>query len=423
VQIEQEYVLDPRQAEAIALCCDLSVSNRICAVTGAAGTGKTTILKQVYDKLEENGYRVALCSPTGKAAKRIRQATGLQASTIHMLLEYPYPGERDLKTGRPLEPTEPKRHRGNPLPFDVVLCDEAAMVNNELYRNLIDALRSGACIRFVGDINQLSPIENEKYYKDAPSPFSAIMKKYKVTVLDVLHRQGEGSGIVENAGYISKGRLPRRTEDFDYTVTNEPLDVLDRILTNDPDVNDWRDIDNQIITPTNIGWVGTHKLNAMLQHRFQFTTSRSAFIDLPRHVWQSRNEVSVALHDKVIWTENNYDLKIFNGESGIIVEIADNGEVVIDFGDRSEVIPPLVETTNKYGKLVTYDPRASIDLAYAITTHKSQGSEYNRVIYIMHSSRPFGLNRKNFYTGVTRARHSVQVICDQRALTLSMRSQ
>lgn len=418
-----DLALDSSQSEAIKLCCDTSVRNRICGVTGQAGTGKTTIMRQVYERLRGAGYTVALCSPTGKAAKRIREATGIRASTIHLLLEYSHPGDRDEKTGKVIGISEPKRHRHYPLEYDVILVDEAAMINHELYRNLIDALPAGGCIRFFGDVNQLPPIENDERLKLVLSPFAALLgsTQFKSVTLTTLYRQGEGSGIVSNGDLIIKGRVPRRTEDFTYHITDKPLDALTAYLQQTEQSIKWSDVSNQIITPTNVGWTGTHKLNALLQRIFFRDHRADQFVQVPRAKWSKEAPINLTVGDKVLWTENNYDLGIFNGETGTVMETSEFDEIVIDFGDRSVVVPPSLEATNKYGNVYTYDPRVFIDLAYAVTTHKSQGSEYQNVIYIMNSSRPYILGRNNFYTGVTRARKSVHVITDQKGLSLSAR--
>jgi exodeoxyribonuclease V alpha subunit len=179
----------------------------------------------------------------------------------------------------------------------------------------------------------------------------------------------------------------------------------------------------QIICPIKGGWAGTVKVNSILQNYYM--PAGADFLELPRHSWEKDNKVRVAKDDKVIWMQNNYDLDdgngVFNGETGVVVEVTELGEVEIDFGDRTVVVPPLIETVNKQGNVVTYDPRRDLSLAYAVTTHKSQGSEYEYVIYLMNGSRPFGLNRNNFYTGITRARTGVVVISDQKALTYSMK--
>lgn len=132
---------DPVQREAMALCCDLD--KRLVSVTGPAGTGKTTIMRQVYDTLTEHGYSVALAAPTGKAAKRIRELTGIPAMTLHRLLEYTSPGEIDPETGKPSFISFPRRNQERPLDYDVVIVDEYSMVNRDLHRNLMDAIGSG----------------------------------------------------------------------------------------------------------------------------------------------------------------------------------------------------------------------------------------------------------------------------------------
>jgi len=122
--------------------------------------------------------------------------------------------------------------------------------------------------------------------------------------------------------------------------------------------------------------------------------------------------------DKVINTQNQYDLGVFNGETGVIIEIdEDTGEIVVDFGDREQSFPPTLMVQNQYGKMSAIDPRKSLDLAYAITTHKSQGSEFKRVVYILNKSNAFMINRRNFYTAITRAREHVHLITDQRMLS------
>jgi ATP-dependent exoDNAse (exonuclease V) alpha subunit len=124
--------------------------------------------------------------------------------------------------------------------------------------------------------------------------------------------------------------------------------------------------------------------------------------------------------DKVIVTQNMYDLGVFNGESGKIIEITGDGELIIDFGDREQAIPPILMVQNRYGKIVEIDPRKSVDLGYVITTHKSQGSEYKRLVYILNKSTGFMQNRRNFYTATSRGREHVHLITDQRSLSSSL---
>ena len=175
------------QTAAINAACNLQV--RIVPITGEAGTGKTTLIKDVCDKLRQAGVAVVVATPTGKAAKRVFEATGVTAMTIHRLLEYPYPGERSPKTGKPMSSTTPKRDRFNPIEYDVVLCDEYAMVKWEVHNNLLAALPRGGCIRMFGDLAQLPPIEENKLLAAKPSPFTRMIEQFNGYVLDTTFRQ------------------------------------------------------------------------------------------------------------------------------------------------------------------------------------------------------------------------------------------
>jgi exodeoxyribonuclease V alpha subunit len=418
-----QFTLDATQQQAIDLSCD--TSKRVVGVTGAAGTGKTTILQQTYNTLIENGYRVALCSPTGKASKRIYEVTGIEAFTIHRLLEFTHPGEPDPKTGKPVNFSYPKRTRSNPLEYDVILGDEYSMVNNEVHRSLFDALPSGGSVRVFGDNNQLQPIEEDKRLAAMPSPFVNLLTKFPSVTLDVVHRQGKDSGILLNLQAILRARMPTRNDQWQMTFTERPVDVLRETIINGMDEGiDYTSFENQIITPQNTSWVGTQKLNAMIQAMFHNRMDPCVFV--PRHNWvKGENDekgglVRLFVGDKVIITSNMYDLHVFNGESGKIIEFDSDDGIVIDFGDREQIIPSSLMVLNKYGRTVEIDPRKNVDLGYAITTHKSQGSEYKRVIYILNKSTGFMQNRRNFYTACSRGREHVQVITDQRSIGLSL---
>lgn len=411
--------LDGKQQEAISRCCD--VKQRVVPVTGKAGTGKTTIMKSVYDALTEAGYNVALAAPTGKAAKRIQEATGISATTFHRLLEFTHPGERDEKTGKPYGFSYPRRNRENPLEIDVVLGDEYAMVNHENHRNIFDALPPGGSIRVFGDVNQLKPIESISTLSAKPSPFSDLLERFKGIVLDTNHRQNAGSGIAENGERIIKGFCPVRRPDFDIHITDSPVRVLEdkcMELLFDHGIS-FATTDNQIITPSNKSWVGTQKLNAALQRVYQ--PHEDGWHDIPRHKW-IKEKMRMRVGDKVVVTQNQYDLGVFNGETGLVEEITEYGEIAINLGDRTVVIPPVLEVTLRNGATTTVDPRKDIDLAYALTTHKTQGSEYKRVIYVLNSSTFFVQTRSNFYTAVTRAREHASVITDAKSFQYSVTS-
>lgn len=408
--------LDETQIRAVDACCNLD--NRIVAITGAAGTGKTTILQNVYRHIHRQGISVVLCAPTGKAAKRITEATGIEACTIHRLLEYPHPGERDPKTGKTLITTDPKRDRNYPLNYKVILADEYAMVNDEVHRNLLDALPSGGAIRMFGDANQLQPIESLKSLQRKDSAFLRMLSKFDGIRLNTIHRQAGDSSIISNGQRIIQGMMPYRREDFNLKITDSPVEtVLDFIQDNLADDIDYGTVRNQIISPTKVGWIGCEALNAAIQQQLQ--PSSKQYTTIERHKWSNIEEQRIYIDDKVINMTNNYGLEIFNGETGLIKAIMDNGDVVIDFGDKTVAVPFSLEMEGRNG---TYymNPQKDIDLAYVITTHKSQGSEYDRVCYIMNRSRSYLLNRKNLYTGISRARSHVTIISDAKALNLSL---
>ena len=432
---------DDEQLEAINLCCDLT--KRIVAVTGEAGTGKTTIIRAVYNKLityiDQNREKfkkdyvdsrdkysfyaedyLVLVAPTGKAAKRIFEATGIPAMTIHRLLEYPTPGEIDENTGKALISSSPKRDKFNPIQQKIVLCDEYAMVNYELHRNLIDALPPGGCIRMFGDCNQLEPIEESKVLQDKPSQFQQMLVRFPSITLKTIHRQENGSTIIENAHKINKGIMPARAPDFNMYFTNQqhmPTDYIVDLIDND---KEYYTNNKQIITTGRNSWVGTLKLNLMIQMR-RFGDRVEEGYPIQRHPWDKIQNFNLFVGDKVIFTKNNYDLGVFNGESGIVTKIALYGNVTIDFGDKVVDIP-MEQSLQYFGRTIVYNPQQDIDLAYVITTHKAQGSEYKEITYILDRSLIYMCNRKNLYTAVTRAREAVNIITDQRTFVFALKN-
>jgi exodeoxyribonuclease V alpha subunit len=415
-ETKQDFELDETQLEAIKRCCD--IKTRIVPVTGAAGTGKTTILENVYKTLYAQGREVVLCAPTGKAAKRITEATGIPAMTIHRLLEYPHPGEREEKTGKTLVSTDPKRDRNNPLEYKVVLCDEYAMVSVEVHRNLLDALPHGGIIRMFGDANQLQPIETNKRLQKEPSSFLKMLDKFDGIRLQTIHRQAGDSNIISNGQRIIQGQMPTRKEDFNLKITDEPVEtILDFIQDNLTQEIDYGITSNQIISPTKVGWVGSEALNSAIQQMLQPTAKPYVLVE--RHKWSKIEEQRIYIGDKVIFTVNNYPLDVFNGETGIVTEFAPDGGIKIDFGDKDVVIPVSLEMEGRHG-VYYMNPQKDLDLAYVITTHKSQGSEYDRVCYVMNRSRSYLLNRKNLYTGISRAREHVTIITDTKSINLSL---
>lgn len=453
-QVIKEIELDEQQAKAVELCVD--VNHRLAAVSGPAGTGKTTIIREVCQRLTKLGISFALAAPTGKAARRIKEATGYDAVTVHKLLEYNRPGERDPKTGEALDTTKPKRNRSFPLDQFVVIVDEYAMVNYELHDNLMAALPRGGCVRAFGDVYQLPPIDTygNKVYDSrrttSLTPFQKLLLREGDTVLlEHVYRQAEGSNILEQADRIRRSWTVRVNEDlgdFYIKLTGQPIPLLKQHVIDQLQQGvDYRQIANQIITPSKKSWVGTHQLNTVL--RALLNPEPAQTLELPRYEWD-KDRLTIGLGDKVVCTENSYDLRdyfqrysewdeemrpmpgsyipcpetkmMLNGETGIITQIYPDGGVDVDFGDRIVEIPAVMsEYWAKRETIIDVFPLRAIDLAYALTTHKCQGSEFTNVVYVLNKSTMFAQSRQNFYTGVTRAKQRVFIISDQQSLRIS----
>ena len=426
---------DELQQRAIDACCD--VDKRIVAVTGKAGTGKTVIMREVAKRLRDAGYEVQSSAPTGKASKRIREATGLLAMTNHRMLGYGTPVEmevEDNKTGKKKLikiSTGPTYTRRKPMPYDTILCDEYAMVNQEINRNLIDALKGGARICMFGDVNQLKPIEENKKLDEQPSAFQNALSKFGGIALDTIHRHDEGSGIARNGALILQGRVPRPSDDFSLRATDRPVaDVQEFVALCSEQGHSYADTNHQIVTCMNKSWVGTQKLNLVIQA--MFWKRSEPFIDLPRwkQLGKDQPPIRVQIGSKVVYTANTYDLLgdgtgdefAFNGEVGIINNIDySDGSVEIDFGDRVVRIPPLLIVVKNDGTVMEQDPRCNIDHAYVLTTHKMQGSEVQHVCYVINRHTMWAQSRRNFYTAITRAREHCTVFFDGVSMAKSTR--
>ena len=409
---------DAKQQEAVTLGC--GTTDRIVGVTGSAGTGKTRLMKQIAEAFIEAGHTVSVAAPTGKAAKRISEATGLPATTLHRLLEYTHPGDPDEKTGKILGISVPKRKPDNRLDASVVLVDEYSMVNSELDRNLLDAIPNGGLVRVFGDVNQLPPIEEGGFNTvPKPSPFQKHLKVFPSVTLEKIYRQGEGSGIVTNGARILKGMMPTQTDDFKMMIGKNPVTTIeDIIMAGDVD---FTTLDNQIISPTHKGWIGTISINERIQKLLHGDKMHMAQV-MPRTRYDKIKQLVLVPGDKILWRKNDYNLEIFNGETGIVKEFI-HDQIVIDFGDRTIAVPPWVEYQMADGSVKGYDPRVVIAHAYVITTHASQGSEYFNVVYLMDKSVFMLQDRSNFYTAITRARKHTTIISDLRSLQSAVSTQ
>lgn len=412
-------VLDKSQQDAVNLATDLK--HRVVGIHGPAGHGKTKILREIYDDFYKRGIDVIAVAPTGKSARRIKEATGIDAMTMHRALEFPHPGEVDEATGEVLNFVYPKRCRKNPFKQTVVLADEYAMVNDEIHRALMAALPPGGVIRCFGDVNQLRPIEENKALLGKPSNFERIINgdKFPSVKLTKLYRTGKDSIIAQNAGRILLGQNPQQSENYRITLTNNPVIEISEMMKNHADI--WATTDAQGISPTKKTWIGTEALNASLQHNVfkNVFASTEKYLMLERHRW-SKQPVTVYVGDKIIITANNYGLGLFNGDIGKVVDIDTHVEALhVDFYGKIVTISSAQKVMFK-GYNRTFNPHKDIDLAYVITTHKTQGSEWKRIAYVMNRSCSFMCDRRNFYTGTTRPREHVELITDQRALALSL---
>jgi exodeoxyribonuclease V alpha subunit len=394
----KERDLSGEQQHAVELCCDLN--ERIVGITGGAGVGKTLVLGHVHKELKTRRRGVALCAPTGRAAKRIQELTGIKAKTVHRLLEFPLPDEEG-------DPTEPKRNRQNPLVEKVVIVDEASMLSPLLFDQLMAAIPRDGVVRFFGDNNQLPPVEDDKI-----PPFFDVIERFPSVILTFNFRNDDM--IIGNAARILSGRVPIRNAKFEIIYCNDPIKKLLSFVT-----KDFLREDHQIIMPTRKGKYGTVRTNPSLQMRFN---PRGPALRLDRF---NEDEAKLILRaeDKFLWIKNDYKMEMFNGEIGKVTAVdPEDGTVELLTDNREVIVPSRVKTYSAYhGSIIQYDPRKQIELGYAITTHKAQGSEFETIIYCISRGAAFLLNRRNLYTAITRAKKLVIIIAEPKAMGLSMR--
>lgn len=400
--------LSQEQLAAVDLCTDLD--QRLASVTGGAGTGKTVVLGQVYQALIEllDPEQVVLAAPTGRAAKRITELTSIPAMTIHRLLEFPSP-EDDPEDGEPM-PNLPKRNRSYRLDQRVVIIDESSMLGPTLYRQLMDALPNHACVRFFGDNNQLPPVE------DGEPPFEYLLERHPAITLTWNYRSNDE--IVGNAIRVLNGSIPQRNHRFEIIYTDQPIPVLLNMVKSEGDL--FSSATGQILTPARRGQLGSRRLNPSLQTLFN---PHGPYLQL-RRLTESEPQITVRANDKGIWIKNNYKLALFNGEIGTFDNISpDDGSFDFITPDGAITIPPTLRVYNPFlGHPINTDPRREVDLGYAITTHKAQGSEFDTVILCQSSSNGRVLvNRRAFYTAITRARTRVIIITDRSGMRMAMR--
>lgn len=402
IEKTEKIALHEMQREALRQ----AARNGVLVITGGPGTGKTTTINAIIKYFEMEGLELLLAAPTGRAAKRMTEATGYTAQTIHRLLELSGAVSEDGDySGIHFE-----RNASNPLEADVVIIDEMSMVDLSLMHALMLAILPGTHLILVGDENQLPSVGAGNVLKD-------IIKSACVPVVSLSHifRQEEGSAIVENAHKINKGlpiQMNNKSKDFFYLprpntrdVAKEVCELLGRKL---PGYVGCASTEIQVLTPMRNGELGVSNLNTILQKALNPPNPRKKEKELGSGIIFREG-------DKVMQIRNNYKLQwsiysskgrfkieegvgVFNGDMGIIREVDEyNEEIVVLFDDDKEVRYP-------------YNLLDELELSYAITIHKSQGSEYPAVVLPLFSGPRVLMNRNLLYTAVTRAKQCVVIV-------------
>lgn len=376
-----------KQQEAIEMVSE----NNVTIITGGPGTGKTTIIKTIINLYKSMGKKVVLCAPTGRAAKRMTEATGEDAKTLHRLLEI----------GKIVEDKPNPSMNVAPIDADVIIIDEMSMVDLFLMNYLLNGIFKGTKLVLVGDIDQLESVGAGSVLKDLIESGCV-----PYITLNKIFRQAAKSKIIVNAHKVNEGinfieeinDEEETIDDFDFIALNNPKKAQEIIL-------DAYDYNTQIITPTKKGDLGTKTLNKLIQERFNPET------DAKKE--KKFGDVIYRVGDKVMQTKNNYDIEwtrskkyegreynsgVFNGEMGIIEQIDNNdNKLLIRFEDGKQAI-------------YSYQDLDQLEHSFAITVHKSQGSEFDTVIMPVLNAAPMLLTRNVLYTGMTRAKNRLLLI-------------
>ena len=384
-QQQEGLELAPEQKKAV----EASVDEGVFVLTGGPGTGKTTVIKGIISVLAQAGCKILLAAPTGRAAKRLSEAAGREAQTVHRLLEYTPAGDTPFWG----------RNDENPLEADAVIIDEASMLDIALTFFLLRAVPIGCRLILVGDVDQLPSVGPGSVLKDIITS-----KAMPVVRLENVFRQAELSPIIRNAHKINHGQLPELTEngDFSFVQREDETAAAQYVVATYASLAEegqWQNI--QVLSPMHRNPCGVENLNKLLQNRMNPAAPDKGELRFGNSV--------LRVGDKVMQMRNNYEKDVFNGDLGLIKQI--NGRLLtVYFPDRQE------------GSNVTYEANEldDLSLAYAMSVHKSQGSEYATVILPLVTSHFILLQRNLFYTGVTRAKQKVILVGSKKALIMAV---
>jgi exodeoxyribonuclease V alpha subunit len=409
LQAQSHLALTPRQAAAV----QTALTHRITVLTGGPGTGKTTTVRSILRLAEAAGARTVLAAPTGRAAKRLSEATGRPAKTLHRLLEF-----------KPGEGTGFSRNEENPLEADLVIIDETSMLDLILANNLLKAIPPGAHLLLVGDVDQLPSVgagnvlhdiiaavepgerESARARELPPAtglPHSAVVR------LDTIFRQAEGSYIITNAHRINHGQMPildnRTAQDFYLFREEDPSKAADLIVElvqeRIPRRFGFKPEEIQVLSPMHRGEVGVSALNGRLQEALNPPT--------PQRIERQVGGRVFRVGDRVMQIRNNYDKEVFNGDMGRIAGIDLEEQVISVSMDDRVVAYDFVETD----ELVH---------AYAISIHKAQGSEFPVAVIPLLTTHYMMLQRNLLYTAVTRAQKLVVLVGSLRAIGIAVKA-
>lgn len=381
-----EVQLTDQQREAVLM----ALAHKVSVITGGPGTGKSFTMKGVIDALVRAERDFALAAPTGRAAKRLGEATGRGASTIHRLLEYKPMGDGEV--GRF------NRTQDNPLDVDMVIIDEASMIDLALFRDLLEAVRPTTHLLLVGDVDQLPSVGAGDVLRDLIRS-----GRFPVARLGVIFRQGRESAIVANAHRVNGGHMPKldnSAPDFRYVPAEDAdtaaalvLDLVTKRLPQEMGVDPVRDV--QVLVPMKKGAAGTSALNMRLQRALN-----PPGWDRPEYATKF---YTFRVGDKVMQQSNNYELEVWNGDIGYVVRVNHQDKVLVVNIDGREIEYP-------------FDDLNQLTLAYACTVHKSQGSEYQIVVLPVLTQHWIMLQKNLLYTGLTRAKQTVILVGSYQAI-------